>query len=205
MATIDVAIAASEDDAFEAANGAMTLAGTSIKPDASGEWGGLRFPNLPISQGASVTSAVLLFWAVNTSNDDPDLEIMGCLAGDDGAFTTDANNISARASTTNSVIWTATGIGTGHVACPSLVDVVQELVDQAGWASGNAAVFKLQERAGGASNLAWVTYDGNTERSAVLQVKYTGDGSLTRRHGRMRALRPVHVFRSSRPTPLGMG
>ncbi|MBT8340565.1 MAG: hypothetical protein HKP58_19075, partial [Desulfatitalea sp.] len=105
-----------------------------------------RFQNVSIPQGATITSARIEFVSKNNwTGVTTDLEIKG-EASDDAAFLDVAvtNNISARATTAATVAWTPGDWVSGqHYDTPDLKDIVQEIVNQAGWAEDHAMLFRI--------------------------------------------------------------
>ena len=154
--TVTRRVAASSDDAEEegptgTTPNRMWLVSTDIElvsdfePNTAGvQKIGLRFTNMAIPVGATITDAYLIFRAIPadpgmTNSDPTSLTIRGELAANPSTFTTTSGNISSRALTTASASWVPTSWTTGQdYSSPSIVSVVQELVDQGAWASGNA-------------------------------------------------------------------
>ena len=176
--TVTVSIAASEDDAAQAvSNGAMTLNSTTlaIQPAFTA---GVRFLNLTIPKNATVVDAFIQFTAgSNNQMIAVTASIFGQAADNAGTFTSTTSDISSRTKTTASVSWVMPSfvtIGDRLAAqkTPDLKTVVQEIVDRAGWASGNAMVVILANASGaGPRHLA--TWDHATLAEATLTVRYT--------------------------------
>mgnify|MGYP001399908884 CR=1 FL=1 len=136
MPTYTASIAASTDDADQAA-GTVSLTGTTINVNGTGQYGGLRFTGVTIPQGATIDSATLDVEIISTTYDDPDLTIYAEATDDAATFASSSNNISGRTSTTATVTWTATAIGAGVKTSPSIAAIIQEIVNRPGWVSGN--------------------------------------------------------------------
>lgn len=120
------------------------------------EWGygdaliGLRFPALNIPAGAKILAADIVFTSNWASSNNTKLSIYGLSETDANvdAFAATASNLSNRATTTASVAWDISGAtwgsnGTVNVS-PDLSGVVQQMVDNAAWESGNALGFLLK-------------------------------------------------------------
>jgi hypothetical protein len=123
--------------------------GTQLGPDTLSGW--YRFDDVTIPKGSTVTSAKLIFTPANASQPGtPGVEIFG-FAEDDSARIAhnDDTDYHARARTTESVLWSITdtwvpGSGVEHDT-PDLTAIVQEIIDRAGWVSGNAMAFTVED------------------------------------------------------------
>jgi hypothetical protein len=130
-------IDAGTDDAEEIeSSGAMDLVANpyvlSSYDIAWRRWGGLRFDNGPFPlQGSRILTA---YFEINVVGNDGDanFDIYAQASADPATFTASPGNITGRARTDVSVSWVADGLGTGWKASPSIVSVVQELVDNYG-------------------------------------------------------------------------
>ena len=95
---------------------------------------------------------------------------------DDAAtFTTTNNDISGRTLTTAKVTWTATAMGTGVKASPDIKTVIQEIVDRAGWASGNdiVIIFDCLTNA----NTRFASWDHASQAAPSISIDYTAGGA----------------------------
>lgn len=171
MATWSGTIAASADDAAQAPDTSVSITGTVMNANSTSQGAGMRWPNVTIPQGSTINSATLTITVVNTSFDDPDVNIYGQAADNAAAFAATNNNVSSRTSTTAVVTWTASSIGAGAKNAPDLKTVVEEIVGRAGWSSGNALALIVWGRSG-ASLLRWNQYD-NGSGAASLNIDYT--------------------------------
>jgi len=171
MATWSGTVGTSADDAAQAPDTSVSLTGTVMNANSPSQGAGMRWQNVTIPQGATINSATLTINVVNTSFDDPDVNIWGQAADNAAAFAATNNNISSRTSTTATVTWTASSIGSGAKNAPELKPVIQEITDRAGWTSGNALVLIVWGRSG-ASLLRWNQYD-NGSGAASLSIDYT--------------------------------
>lgn len=124
------------DDAYEKEDtGFVSTGGTVIRAEAnpvagSRYWGGARFHNGPFPpQGSTIDVAYLEVQVYSVVGDDANLDIHAQDVASPVAFAAGAFNISARARTAASVAWVDNAIGTGWKQSPSIVSVIQELVD----------------------------------------------------------------------------
>jgi hypothetical protein len=188
--TITKRIASSTDDAEEAgtaASGSTSPEGTmylnssdlELVKDNNINYGdqkiGLRFTGLSIPQGASITSANLTFYAISpdspmTNSEATSLTFKGELSSNSSTFTSTLNNISSRTPTAASQTWSPTTWNSGnYYNSPSLSGIIQEIVNQGSWASGNALSIVIT----GTGHRSTHAYDGNTSLAPLLTVTYS--------------------------------
>ena len=171
MTTLNLQVAASSDDAFESAAAAVTLNGLTIPLAAAGQWGGLRFNNVTIPQGATINTATLQIYIHSTATDNVQADFYCEAADDAGTFTTGSGDISGRARTTAKVSVSANNVGTGWYSVTGMAPAVQEVTDRGGWASGNDLVVIIDPVAG--TDLQFRTWDHDTSLAAKLDIDYT--------------------------------
>lgn len=140
---------AGADDTGEVySTGIQSPTGTPITVRAtSGDWrlAGVRFPLTGVNQGDTILTASLSLYFNPASRDDIRCDVYGELVTNPGQFTTTSYHLSDRMDanpTTASVEWQSTGTGAGTYTSPSIVSVIQELVNQASWPDeGNIVLF----------------------------------------------------------------
>jgi hypothetical protein len=148
-ATLDLQVGAGSDDANENGDGTMVDTNDEVKiyahpdnTDPNYRYGGFRWTNVTIPQGATITAAYISLYT--TAQNDMKVDIHFQDADNPVAFTStdyDISNTSNRPRTSASTAWLADNLTSpGWSNSPSLVDVVQEVVDRDGWSSGNAMV-----------------------------------------------------------------
>ena len=190
MATYSASITASTDDADQA-SGTVDLTGTTINVNGTGQYAGLRFTNVTIPNAATINTATLDVEIVSTTHDDPDLTIYGEATDDAATFAGTSNNISGRTPTTATTVWTATSIGTGVKTSPSIVSIIQEIINRPGWVSGNDIAILMNGRSG-ASFFRIRTINAGSGSPATLNIDYTAGG------GSSQPPRSMHQFRQRR-------
>lgn len=182
MATLDLQVGAGADDAQENDTGTAfsgtftTLSAASAAAAGSRYNSGMRFTGVTI-QGTTINVAYLAIHAYSTSTDDPNVDILAEGVDDAANFVTTAD-VTSRVRTTASVQWTATGIGAGEVNSPSIVAVVQELADRAGFAN-SAAVLFMDGKDDVSRSFFTDAYEGSTTEAAKLHIEYTAGGGGT--------------------------
>ncbi len=128
---------------------------------------GLRFTNLTIPQGAVILNATIQFTVDETSNGATALTLRAQAADNAATFAVATNSVSGRPLTTASVAWTVNPWNTlqeqgADQRTPNLKSIIQEVVDRAGWASGNAIAVIVT----GSGKRVAESYEGATAGSA---------------------------------------
>lgn len=169
MTTFTASVAASTDDAQES-SGTVVVDGTNLNANTAAQLSGMRFLAVTIPPGSTIDAAYLTISIVSTSYDDPDVTIRSSKEANPATFNTGASHLTNRAKTTASVTWTATGLGAGSENTPELKTLIQETIDQAGWASGNALAVYFIGKTGSA--IRWNAYDSGNN-IPQLTIDYT--------------------------------
>jgi type IV pilus assembly protein PilY1 len=173
------------DDAEEnTIDGSVLVAGQrlGLSYDGSQQAIGLRFPTVEIPPGAAILSAELAFVAKeDRSGTGFTLEITGQNSTNPIPFTTATKDVTNRPRTTAKVTWAdpeAWVVGaTDRYTTPDIKNIVQELVSQGGWASGNPMAFIIEHAAGSvgsdAKSRKGQTYEANVTDAPWLRITYT--------------------------------
>ncbi|MCH8120514.1 MAG: hypothetical protein IIC00_12390 [Planctomycetes bacterium] len=165
-AVVDIRIATGSDDAEEDVGGSASFAIDLTSSDLEFMYDndpndpndeqvvGLRFVGVGIPAGAVITSASVQFDADDIDNDrhigDTYALIEGELNPNPDTFEDTLNNITARPRTTAIVAWAPAQWMETHLQSPDeatsdISSIIQEIVDQDGWAAGNALVLILSQ------------------------------------------------------------
>ena len=170
-------VVASSDDAEEkASNGQMALNETLQLVGNPAQYVGVRFQNLNVPAGATIKSAYLDFKASGADTGATSLTLKGHLNLSTPTFSSTKSNISTRyntEATTASVTWggvASTSVG-ATLTSPDVKLIVQEVVGQAGWASGNPITFLIT--GSGTRNVA--SYDSAPANAPLLRVVYSSN------------------------------
>lgn len=136
---------------------------------------GLRFTDVGIPQGATITSASLEFVAKSDESadmSDAPLVIEGILEADARPFQAGVADISTRSRTMASVQWTpdAWTAGTSY-STPDLTQIVQEIVNQNDWCGNNAMGFVISGEAAEAFRRA-MSYEADSSLAPRLHISY---------------------------------
>ncbi len=168
---------ASDDGEEEIANGAMDLGSSDLELATDGSDAqiiGMRFSNILVEPGETVSSASIQFTSDGASSDPVNLKIEGEKTVDSPFFTEADSNISSRPRTTASITWsppdwTADTAG-AEQNTPDLATIVQEIIDMEGWASGNHMTFFITGIDGSYRRAFTKTAQNDSGTSATLEI-----------------------------------
>ncbi|MBU1190486.1 MAG: cadherin-like domain-containing protein [Gammaproteobacteria bacterium] len=181
-ATLDIAVISNTDDAEEnASTGVMSLSSTDLEMPWDGskrQQMGMRFQNVAIPTGVTITKAYIQFTVDRAdAGGVVNLTVKGQKAVAPVRFSTASYDISSRARTTASVnwlpsSWTTAGENGTNQRTPDLSAIMQEVIGQAGWTSGNPVVLLIEDNGG--DNRAFraaSTFDASSG-APVLHIEY---------------------------------
>lgn len=197
------------DDCYDD-GGSVNLNGYAGRDYAGAAFGsvyssGLRFQSVPIPADATGinSSAIQVFREVLGGA--PNMTIYGDDVDDAAAWTSGATNNrpsgSGVARTTASAVWNA-GFGAGnnqYVATPSLAAIVDEIIQRAGWASGNDMRFAFVGTGTGTNHLSFNDFSNNsTTEEALFDADYVAAAGGTPPPVSLLSPRNTTVFRTRR-------
>jgi hypothetical protein len=179
QSTVEVRVAASEDDAEENASGNMSLTSSDLElvvDGSSNQLVGMRFNGVNIPPGANITHAFVQFQADEIGSEATSLIIQGQDIDNAPTFTSATGNISSRSRTTASVSWAPVPwmtVGQAGLAqrTPDIASVVQEIVNRSGWSSGNSLVVIIS----GTGRRTAESYNGVPAAAPLLHVEFTSE------------------------------
>lgn len=201
MATLNLAVTASADDAHA---GSITndsgrtvtactnasITSTILSPGSHGSndeySAGARFLNVTIAQGATINSATFRMTPQATYNAGANTisYLVSAQAADNpGTFTTATNQFTTTTrprTTAVSAAWNQTSVTVDVQQSIDVTSVVQEIVNRAGWASGNAIVIIVDTNTTTTAG-EWQdyhSYDGSTTKAPKLDIDYGTAGLL---------------------------
>jgi hypothetical protein len=199
-----VRISTSLDDVEErSSDGTMYMDSSDLELGDDADWYGdhlvgLRFQNVTIPSGAIIQDAYLEFESDETRNTPTSVEIYAEDVDHAASFSTSNYNLSSRSLTVISSIWEIppwNTVNEKHLS-PDISEVVQEVVNRAGWASGNSMVFVID----GTGTRTAESYDGEPIAAPLLHVEYTV-GHPTSTQTDLPTNTPFHTYTPS-PSPL---
>ncbi len=134
---------------------------------------GVRFTNISIPQGKTIVSARLTFTRESSgaTTNAASVTVFGEDRNNAATFVNGSSEPFDRTRTTASVGWSiASGGAAGATrVSPELKSIVQEIVNRAGWASGNAMVFLLRNDSGRWDAASW----DDSATAPQLEITYT--------------------------------
>jgi len=195
MATVNLQVAQSSDDALENNLGTVTLDGSYPLLDSALFWVGLRFQNVAIPQGATINSASLQLY-LTAAHDEVHVDVYAQDVDDAPTFTTANGDVSGRSRTTAKVDWDQAGAGVGWEAV-DVSSLVQAIVDRPAWASGNDLALILDGQAG--VDMSFWAYDVSPGDCPKLDVDFTPPGSGGGQPVQLRGLTVPHIGRQWQP------
>lgn len=186
MTTLNLQVAASTDDAGVHWNGSIWVISTTYVNFAvgaleEGAWksgGGMRFLNVAIPRGATITTAYLTLRSATNNSSSPVYSRIRGEDADDAATFSSASNYINRPRTSASINWDNIPAWTDGVwyNSPEIKTVIQEIVNRWGWASGHDLVIFWDDHdyrtSVGKARVArtWNYYTGDAPK---LHIEYT--------------------------------
>ena len=190
--TVEVRVNASSDDAEERHDGTVKFISKDMElvddPTATQngitQTVGIRWTNLPMPQGATITKAYIQFEAAGPDDEITSIDFHGEAADSSVTYDTIDFHVSSRPTTSATVNWqpvewTTTGEAGPDQRTPDMSAIIQEIVNRPGWKPGNALAMVVT----GApeSERKVVSYDGDvrngTNGAALLHVEYIPDAN----------------------------
>lgn len=169
-------VAAGTDDAHEGDDGnnfdrTDTTVNMAAHANAASRFnGGFRFANIAIAQAATIQNAYLQLYFLS-GQDNPWITV-SAEDVDDAANFSDTADVTTRVGsrTSATVLVNATNLGEGWYVIEGLTAIIQEIVDRALWASGQAMVILCEGNAGGSQACSARSYEGNSSQAAKLAI-----------------------------------
>lgn len=145
--TLSRQIASANDDAEENRTGSVYLSSTDLELVSDTGFGyinqtvGMRFSDISIPQGVSITNAYLEFTVDDPGSDPTSLQFVGEAADNANTFSSAAFDVSSRPRTAAQVNWNDVPPWPSEgekQQSPNLASIIQEIVNRNSWESGNA-------------------------------------------------------------------
>jgi Secretion system C-terminal sorting domain len=173
--TFSKRISNNSDDAEERiSNGNVSRNSTDLELGFDGsnqQIVGMRFRNVTIPQGITITNAYIEFECDEADNGTTNINFYGEDVNNAPGFTTTAYSISTRTKTTANVNWNNIPAWTvnGIYQTPDLSPIIQEIVNRPGWVSGN----KMVIMADGTGERTAESRNGESAAAPLLVVDYS--------------------------------
>lgn len=134
----------------------------------------LRFSNVTIPAGSVINSATIQFTTPSFGDGNNGLKskVYGIAEDNTATFSSDPTG---RTQTSSNIEWDQNSVvGNSTYTSPDISSVVQEVINRAGWASGNALGFLIVDGGSANNNTHLVDdYHWDTTKAALLTVTYT--------------------------------
>jgi hypothetical protein len=177
LGAVEIRVASSSDDAEElmTTNDVdLTSADLQLTEDLGvAQTVGMRFDNVGVPPGATITSAWIQFQTAATNTGAVNLTLRGEAADDAAPFAAAAADISSRPPTAASVPWSpgnwqTLGEAGANQQTPDIASLIQEIVDRPGWLPGNALVVLVS----GSGVRTAESFDGDPAGAPLLHIEY---------------------------------
>ncbi len=178
--TVTYAVQSGNNDAEESLlNGSINLTSSDLElvQENTEQIIGIRFDGIQIPQRATINSAYIQFTTDETDDTPTSLNIVGELSSNAAAFSSTPFDISSRPKTNASVewndipAWNTVGEAGENQRTPDLKDIVQEIVNQAEWAQGNALAMIID----GMGKRTAVSFNNDANLPAQLVINFNAD------------------------------
>ncbi len=180
--SVTVRISNGSNDAEENSQGKMYINSTDLELvyDTSSQVIGMRFVGVNIPAGATIVSAAIQFKVDEVSSQNISLKIQGEASANASAFTSATRNISSRFRTKNFVTWAPPSWSVKREAgakqmTPNLAPIIQEIVSQPGWVSGNSLVVIIT---GSTGKRIAKAFEGDAAGAPLLHIEYNNGTTL---------------------------
>jgi hypothetical protein len=178
---VDVRIAAGSDDAEQRVSGATDLASNDLELVTDGstqQFVGLRFAQLLVPTGSTITNAYVQFQTDEVSTDAASLAVRAEAADNAATYQAVSGSVTSRTTTPVSAAWTPPAWNTvGESAAaqrtPNLCAVVQSVVARSGWAQGNALALQFS----GTGRRTAEAFESGAATAPRLHVEFTTGSS----------------------------
>jgi len=173
---VDIRVASGNDDVEENSSGNITINSGDLELiyDGSTQIVGMRFKGVKIPKSATITNAYIQFKSDEISNQIVKLIFSGEANANAPAFANTARNISMRPRTSNKVNWAPSpwskvGVMGSSQRTPNLNFIVQEIVNQPNWASGNSLVMIIT---GSGGKQVALSFEGSASGAPLLHIEF---------------------------------
>lgn len=167
---------------------------------------GLRYQNLRIPRGATITNAQIRFTSKGLNTSDAKLRIKAEAVGNATTFTAENSNISLRPTTSTEVTWDNDNnfpLSDESILSPDISAVIQEVVNRGDWCGGNSLNLIIEgfsavlssarkassfEEGNGRSPQLLLTYDESTATGCmrerlIYQINTQGENAEEKSNG----------------------
>jgi len=173
---LDQRISSGPDDVEQEQDGSMGSTSGDLDMVVNGtdlQVVGLRFQSLPIPQGATIVNAFVQFQADAATSSSASLLIEGQAHDNAPAFGSTTGYLTSRPRTSASTSWVpapwaSVGDEGSDQRTPNIANVLQEIVNRPGWATGNSMILIIS----GSGTRTAESYNGDATAAPLLHVEY---------------------------------
>lgn len=133
---------------------------------------GLRFQNIRVPKGVTITNAYIRFTS-SRARTGTTISVKGHAADDAPTFSNADDDISSRATTSASVSWSTGACAVDSVHDVTVTNIVSELTSRSGWWYGNAMVFIFTPP--GTAEADFYSRNESSSKQPMLHIEWTGD------------------------------
>ena len=169
-------VATVANEAYQDTGGNVALDGETIAFNPNTAWQAFRFTDVPIPQGATVSSATIVFTSTASQSAALTITIYCEDVADSTALSSGTNDISSRARTTASVTWSPAAWSIAEAGADtttsSFAAAVQEVLAIAEWVPGNALTVLMTRTADTGGRTA-ATIENPTYDAAQITIAWS--------------------------------
>lgn len=187
--TIEATILTNNDDAEEHKDdGSVDLTSSDLELGVEewvwplsdeDQWVGLRYDDLAIPQGATITNAYIQFTADSDESNAANLSIFVEDVDNSDTFQSTDDELSSRVKISNSISWIVNGWTDGDAGLteqtPNIMSLIQQIINKPTWQSGNAITIFID----GTGTRSAYSRDTDANKSPKLIVEFSYNSPLT--------------------------
>ncbi len=199
---IVVGIASQNDDVDEESGTTGNPLGQVQHPFTSSSWSinGYRFQNIEVPQGATITNAYMQFTGAGTYGGTPSSMIKAVASDDFPAWTLVNSEVSSQTFVPATKLWTLKPWKNKFIYnTPDISNVVQQVINRAGWLEGNSLAIVTTSTGGGSNHRS---YSSSHSRGPQLIIEYSAPFIIGSRTVRDELQALVKDFNAYGTTPI---
>ncbi|NNF61036.1 MAG: DUF11 domain-containing protein [Gammaproteobacteria bacterium] len=185
--TVSVQVNSNTDDAEEdlpASDGSVSRGSSDLELAYEGSQPqliGMRFRNIAVPAGVTILNAYIQFTVDETDSGSTNLNIFGEASDDAGGIGGGTHELSNRPRTAantawnNVPPWNTVGAAGPDQRTSNIANIIQEITDRPGWASGNDMLIMIEPGSGCTSSACQRTaesHNGSNANAPILVIEY---------------------------------
>ncbi len=170
---LEIRVTSGSDDAEEKTSGRVNLTSKDLNLvfDKDDQTVGIRFNGVAIPSDAIIVNAYIQFQVGKATSGAADLFVQAQVILDAPTFSRSSGDVSSRLPGTEAVSWSPPlwlTVGDDQ-RTPNIASVIQEVMGQPGWTSGNSLVIIIT----GTGERVAESYNGDPSGAPLLHVEYS--------------------------------